>query len=365
MSKRLIMLIMLIILAILVILVILVIIPMRFITIKTKKVYFYDKQRMTTLSYELGRHVDKNTDKYLLHRMHPYALTYGVRIREFINLHAKNKKLPYTLVLVGLIRNHGKEITKYFRRFWIPMLSTYFQSYSIVLLESHSSDDTPFHLKQLETDFPNNITILSPSRESLLTPLSYHLNKTSSSERTNTMADLRNELLNYLYNNDIFHPSTLVLMMDPDLIGTMHHDSFLHGVYTLIENPEFVAVGCNTITPDERIFDTFPFIPMMDSYAWISEKDKNLHDNRIQTRYRKEMVWNRSIPLTMLSTFNGMVLYSFFRLSVKFPFPFYYPLLDKDENWRVCEHTRFHLQFPPGSIALDPLWIFVLEKNLF
>ena len=339
-----------------------------FIIIKIKNVYFYHKQTMT-LSYMLGRHVDKNTDKYLLHRSDPYALNYGMRIREFINFYAKNKKLPYTLVSVGLIRNHGKEITKYFRRFWIPMLSTYFQSYSIVLLESHSSDDTPFHLKQLETDFPNNITILSPSHESPFKPVSYHFNKTSSSERTNTMANLRNQLLNYLYNHnsqyDIFQPSTLVLMMDPDLIGTMHHDSFLHGVYTLINNPKFVAVGCNTITPDERIFDTFPFIPLMDSYAWISEKDKNLHDKSIQTRYGKEMVWNRSMPLTMLSTFNGMVLYSFFRLSVKYPFPIYYPLLENDENWSVCEHTRFHLQFPHGSIALDPLWIFVLEKNLF
>jgi len=330
-----------------------------------KKRYSYD-QRCRALSIDLGRHVNKNTDIYLLHRHDEYAMKYGKRLRDIVNNIKKDKQFPYTLVLVGLIRNHGKEISNYFRQFWIPMLSTYFQSYSIVLLESDSSDDTPFYLEKLQNDFPQHVTLLSPS--SLSPTPSYHLHKTSSSKRTNTMANLRNDLLKYIYHgkHDILDPSTLVLMMDPDLMGTMHPDSFLHGVYTLVTHPEFVAVGCNTITPDQRIFDTFPFIPMMDSYAWVSEKDKNRHDHNIQTRFRKEMVWKRSLPLQMVSTFNGMVLYSFFRLSLMSPFPLFYPLLqENEEHWSVCEHTRFHLQFPIGSIALDPLWIFVLKKNLF
>jgi hypothetical protein len=150
--------------------------------------------------------------------------------------------------------------------------------------------------------------------------------------------------------------------MDPDLLGVMPEDAFLHGVWTLHHNPELLAVGVNTITEDYRIFDTFPFVPIYDSFEWTSEKDKNRHDVYIQKRYSQEIVWQRTKPLRMHSTFNGMVLYDLARFQTKV----YYPLFeDSKDPMSICEHTRFHLQFPMGTIALDPLWIFQLQKNLF
>jgi hypothetical protein len=193
------------------------------------------------------------------------------------------------------------------------------------------------------------------------------------------MASLRNELLDYLYhhriqNISVFDESTTVLMMDPDLLGIMPEDAFLHGIWTLYHHPELLAVGSNTITDDHRIFDTFPFVPTYDSFEWTSEKDKKRHDDYIQLRYSQEIVWQRTRPLIMHSTFNGMVLYDFSRFQRKV----YYPLFEEEDDsissispikpikpMSICEHTRFHLQFPMGTIALDPLWIFQLQKNLF
>jgi hypothetical protein len=327
------------------------------------------------LSTRLDRPISDTTDPYLLdrylHQPHDtFLLAYPDHIDEI-----KKKTKSISIIITGLIRNHGKPIIHQLVTYWIPLLKHNFKDFHIILLENDSTDNTRSLLEQMKKTYKPHITLLSFPYS---TP-NFHQDKVSTLERTNMMATLRNQLLDHLYQNFSYtqgetpknptivleEDSTLVLMMDPDLIGIMPEDAFLHGVYTLVTNPFLVGVGCNTITTDHRIFDTFPFVPIHDSFEWPTEKDKNKHDDSIQQRYSRKIVWERSKPLVMYSTFNGMMLYSFSRLMKQIGTTLYYPLLFEQENNSICEHSRFHLQFPVGSIALDPLWIFHMKKNLF
>ena len=345
-----------------------------FLFYKTFQIQAHSKYS-TFLTNRLHRPVSDTTDPYLLyryvHQSHDRFLDhYPDHIDEI-----KKKTKSMSIIITGLIRNHGKPIIHQLVTYWIPFLKNNFKDFHIILLENDSSDNTRSLLEQMKKTYTPHITLLSFPYS---TP-NFHQNKVSTLERTNMMATLRNQLLHHLYqeftlNRDetikkpmIFleEDSTLVLMMDPDLMGVMHEDAFLHGVYTLVNNPFLVGVGCNTITTDHRIFDTFPFVPIHDSFEWTTEKDKNRHDEYIQQRYSRNVVWERSQPLVMYSTFNGMMLYSFSRLMKITDTIIYYPMISEQEKNSICEHSRFHLQFPMGSIALDPLWIFQLKKNLF
>ena len=336
--------------------------------------YFRDEYRRHDyrlyLTKQLGRTVAEETDPYLFHRFLHYKDNkddinfrflqgYSERVRK-----VKKETKSRSIILTGLLRDNGKEIIANLESFWIPLLTKNFQDYAILLLENSSKDDTRTLLEKMEKRHQPHVRLLSFP----ISTHNYHKQKVSSSERTNMMAKLRNELLDYLYhhrihNIHVFDESTVVLMMDPDLLGVMSEDAFLHGVWTLYKNPELLAVGVNTITEDHRIFDTFPFVPIYDSFEWTSEKDKNRHDVYIQSRYSQEIVWERTKPLMMHSTFNGMVLYDFARFQTKV----YYPLFEEENGYwiSICEHTRFHMQFPMGTVALDPLWIFQLQTNLF
>uniref|UniRef100_A0A6C0D115 Uncharacterized protein n=1 Tax=viral metagenome TaxID=1070528 RepID=A0A6C0D115_9ZZZZ len=331
----------------------------------------YEHQKHSQLlTTRLHRPVNDTTDPYLLYRYHhhphdTFLSKYPDHVHEI-----RNNTKSMSIIITGLIRNHGKPIIHQLVTYWIPLWKNNFKNYSILLLENDSNDNTRHLLKSMETTYTPHVTILSFPYS---TP-NFHQHKVASMERTNMMAVLRNELLSHLYEMEgmnkinLLDESTVVLMMDPDLIGVMYEDSFLHGVYTLYRNPSFIGVGCNTITDDHRIFDTFPFVPIHDSFEWNTEKDKNKHDDYIQQRYSQMVVWERSKPLVMQSTFNGMMLYSFSRLMKQTntrSFYYYYPMISNQEENSICEHTRFHLQFPEGSIAIDPLWIFQLKKNLF
>jgi len=271
-----------------------------------------------------------------------------------------------SLVCAGMIHHHFENVQPFLDRTILPLLISSFATFHIVFLVN--GDDTASHdtATSWALDWnrklgpPTRITILAPDHLPSTSRLPKKDDQEALLERVHIMRDLRQYLWTYLARH--FSDRDLLWLMDPDLTGHMPVEGFFHALHNLRSHPSWYAIGCNTITPDLRIFDTFPLVPLHSSFHWIQSQAKQQHDAYIQRQLQRPLLWTRIEILPVWSTFNGSMLYQINNIfdpvteQPRFDYSF-------DQETIICEHTMLHLNFPSGSVALDPLWFFYLEKN--
>jgi hypothetical protein len=299
----------------------------------------------------------------------------------------KTKARQSSIVVAGLLHLHFKDIRPFFDSFWIPLLWTHFQNFHIVLCMTGSTQTSLEAAREWARDWNKkiddrpHISILAPSFLPTTVPMQDKgsLSTAQWRERVEIMCTLRNYLWTYCAST--FSSFDILFMMDPDLTGEMPLHGFFHGVHMLLHETEGVyAVGCNTYTPEYTIFDTFPLVPQQSSFRWNGTHDKKEHDRIIQQRWKHHLIWNRIRPFPVWSTFNGCVLYKINAVFdtrqkiARFQYQCHEDASYNDNNNNDddkenlsslirCEHVQLHLSFPSGSVILDPLWLFALEKN--
>lgn len=298
--------------------------------------------------------------------------------------------------LLSTVRNRVERYLPGFQKTWIPLLSQA-KSYHVFWAENDSSDRSREILKGWQLSDPEHISILCGRQEDIpngdenechFWKPSWSSSSSSGKEkrhgrewkeydirRTERMAYFRNVCLDACYQEISKRgqpvETVLILVMDPDLEGTMDMNGFFHAIYCLMHpSSHFCGLAVNGYVKESgrfRIFDTYPLVPLASGiWKFPSLRSKMDHDRRVSTQMGPRLFLPRPVVpvVSVSSAFGGAAVYRGKYLQRGGEDNNEHALFYQYEpNDLVCEHTTLHRQLPEGSIGVHLHWSFEIKKN--
>lgn len=253
----------------------------------------------------------------------------------------KDKKI----VICGALRNNELYLEKVLNN--IYKITSFFHSYKIILYENDSNDNTIHLLKQFMDKDKNLICCFETNVDN-----TYQY-------RTQRLAYIRNNLLNYVLENYNDYDYLLIMDMD-DVNQTEDIVNTFHNIFDFDEN----IWDIQTINQRVKYYDIWALRKkgIIEHDCWFEVK-RDLHNKipyeisyqKYIGKFEKPYSLKRGL-IPVISAFGGAAIYKISKL-VEAKDASYNGFCNYGE---ICEHVHFHQTLKNkynAKIFINPLWV--------